>query len=335
MGESSCRARQGCAVHPFLRRTGGVLSMGNDDRGFALIMTLWVMVFLVVIVTSFALNSRWSLESTTNFKEETEAYYLALSGYDLALDFLMNDADMQIDYIDGEGRFHADKDHQAVGGRVSLFGGDVEIRITDEQSKWNINILPQDKLRQLLRYVGVAEDVQDELSDSLMDWIDPDALHHVKGAEDEYYREFGYRAKNKPLDTVEELLLVKGFSEDLLYGSERYQALSPYITVHGNNLLNVNTVSPEFMRMLGVSEIDIENVLSYRDTDSGGLTQVPSELVGFGINATMSSMLRVEVSAAVREGGVRYVITAVVRRIPAGQGFKLETVSWRENVLYS
>lgn len=305
------------------------------EKGFALIMTLWVMVFLVVVVTSFALSSKWSIESTINFKQETEAYYLALSGYDLALNYIMNDSNMQIDFIDQEGVFHVDTEHEPFRGKVPLYRGEVEIRITDEQAKININLITPERLRNVLEYIGVESDIQNTLIDSLADWIDPDDLHHANGAESDYYEEYGYKAKDRALDTVEELLLVKGYSDEILYGSDTYRALSPFLTVYGNNAININTVSAEVMRVLGISEVDIENVMSYRDPESGGLGQVPTNLFQYQLNATASSYLRVEVAAGLPESKIQYVVTGIVKRTPTTKGFRVETISWREHVLYS
>jgi general secretion pathway protein K len=298
-------------------------------------MTLWVMIFLVIVVTSFSLSTKWSIASTANFKQEAEAYYLALSGYDMALNYLMNDSDPQRDFIDQNGTFHVDTDHEPLPEKISLYNGDIDIKISDEQARLNLNMISPDRLRRLLQYAGVENDVQDEIVDSLADWLDPDELHHLNGAESDYYKEFGYPSKNRPLDTVEELLLVRGFSGELLNGSDTGKALSPFITVYGNNAMNVNTVGEEVMDILGVGQIDKENIVRYRNTESGGLSQVPPNLFLFGLNTAASTYLRIEISAGAKGSKIQYAITAIVRRLPAQNGFRVETVSWRQHVLYS
>lgn len=298
-------------------------------------MTMWVLVFLSVAVMSFTLSSRWSLASTNNFKQEAEAYYLALSGFDIAQNYLMNDKNTAIDFIDENGTFYVDREHEALPEKVQLYNGTVEIRITDEQARVNINRTNQNVIRSLLQYSGVESDKEDTLIDCLLDWIDQDDAHHLNGVEDEYYEDFGYRSKNGPLDTVEELLLVKDFSRELLYGSDDYNAMYPLVTTFGDGLYNVNTASRDFMRMLGVSEIDIENVMRYRDRESGGLSSVPSSLSTFGFRTTFSTFLRIEVTAEVKESGVKYIITAITKRVQKGNGYRLDTVFWREDVTYS
>lgn len=307
----------------------------EENRGFALIMTLWVMIFLIIMVTSFALASRWAMTSALNFKQETEAYYVALSGFDMATQYLMNDSNQAVDLVDSSGSFIVDREHPPLPETIDLYNGAVRIRITDEQAKLNLNMTSQQRLRRLLDYSGIEEDRQNEIVDSLTDWIDPDDLHRLNGAEDDYYEEFGYESKDSPFDVPEEILLVKGIDESVYNGSESYRGIGDFITVYGNNAMNVNTVSSEMLSILGLGPVEIDYIMSYRDQETGGLAQVPPSLAPYGLNTTASRYLRVEVESVIEASGIKYSITAVVKRVPALKGYRLETVSWREHVVYS
>ncbi len=92
-------------------------------------MTMWVLVFLSVAVMSFTLSSRWSMASTNNFKQESEAYYLALSGFDIAQNYLMNDNNKTVDFIDENGVFYIDRDHEPLSEKMQLYNGTIEIWI--------------------------------------------------------------------------------------------------------------------------------------------------------------------------------------------------------------
>jgi type II secretory pathway component PulK len=61
-----------------------------------------------------------------------------------------------------------------------------------------------------------------ELAASIIDWRDEDSEITPGGAEDEYYLLLPqpYNCKNSPLETVEEILLIKGASAELLYGED-------------------------------------------------------------------------------------------------------------------
>ena len=87
--------------------------------------------------------------------------------------------------------------------------------VTDEASKININTAGEDTL---LALGGMTP----ELVDALMDYRDADANTRPVGAEQDYYDQLPhpYVIKNGPLMTVEELLLVKGFTAPLVYGED-------------------------------------------------------------------------------------------------------------------
>jgi DNA uptake protein ComE-like DNA-binding protein len=87
--------------------------------------------------------------------------------------------------------------------------------LTDEAGKINLNTASEEML---LKLPGMTA----ELAASIIDWRDTDSDVTAGGAEDEYYllQPSPYHCKNGPFETVDEILLVKGASEDLLYGED-------------------------------------------------------------------------------------------------------------------
>jgi len=85
--------------------------------------------------------------------------------------------------------------------------------LVDETSKLDINAAGVDML---LRLPGMTEDV----AAAIVDWRDGDGNVTSAGAESEYYLSLPqpYVAKNEYFETVEELLLVRGVTMQLLYG---------------------------------------------------------------------------------------------------------------------
>ncbi|MCH5374078.1 MAG: type II secretion system protein GspK, partial [Planctomycetes bacterium] len=61
-----------------------------------------------------------------------------------------------------------------------------------------------------------------EIADAILDWLDEDDEPREFGAELEYYSSLSpaYAPKNGPLETVEELLLVRGVTPQLLFGAD-------------------------------------------------------------------------------------------------------------------
>ena len=93
-----------------------------------------------------------------------------------------------------------------------------EARITGEGGRLNLNLLlpggnpsepNKELLRKYLEVKGVDLNERDRMIDCLLDWVDPDNLVRLNGAEDEP----GYKPTNGPLKTLDELKRVKGWEE--------------------------------------------------------------------------------------------------------------------------
>jgi type II secretory pathway component PulK len=87
--------------------------------------------------------------------------------------------------------------------------------ITDEAGKLNLNTATLDMLSKL-------PDMTTELAASIIDRRDADSNITTGGAESEYYLMLPdpYECKNGPLETIEELFLVRGATKEILYGDD-------------------------------------------------------------------------------------------------------------------
>jgi DNA uptake protein ComE-like DNA-binding protein len=96
--------------------------------------------------------------------------------------------------------------------------------ITPESGKLNLNTATDAQLEQLLTPLLADLGVENapELIAALLDWRDADEDVRDGGAEAEYYATLTppYRPKNGVFDTVEELLLVRGFTAAILWGED-------------------------------------------------------------------------------------------------------------------
>ncbi len=106
--------------------------------------------------------------------------------------------------------------------------GDLRFGLENESGRLNPNMLCYANVSQsdegqaiLMGLPGMTE----EIADAILDWLDADDEVRPNGAETEYYSSLArpYAAKNGPLDSVEELLLVKGVTPELLFGRDRNQ----------------------------------------------------------------------------------------------------------------
>lgn len=304
-----------------------------DRRGIALMMVLWVLVLLSILSMNFLASTRWGSASVRNVKEDTQAFYLALSGYQEAMNYLASDKDLAIDFLDSEGNFWIDGETQPITGKRLTEDGEVEIWISDENGRININFANQDRLAKLFSYCGVKQEDLNTIVDSIMDWKDLDSEHHLSGAESDYYEalEDPYKAKNGLFDIPDEIALVKGLKPEYLHGTgEGGIAVLPLITTFGKNMVNINTVSKEVMEVLGLNIVEIETILKQRNKDYGGFRFIPQQFSARGLNTVATQNFRIEVFARISNSPIASRITGVLNRQPAAEGVKFRTIYWSE-----
>src|SRR5262245_11298672 len=100
--------------------------------------------------------------------------------------------------------------------------------LIDEASKINLNAMLQIDptgtvlYNMLMSIANTDSNMTADIADAIIDWIDTDDDPRANGAESSYYLGLSppYRAKNGPLESVEELLLVKGVTPQFLFGTD-------------------------------------------------------------------------------------------------------------------
>jgi type II secretory pathway component PulK len=87
--------------------------------------------------------------------------------------------------------------------------------VTDEASKINLNVAGEEILQEL-------PVMTPDLVDCLLDYRDSDDETRMGGAEQDYYDRltYPYLIRNGPLATLEELLLIRGFTASVVYGED-------------------------------------------------------------------------------------------------------------------
>jgi len=167
----------------------------SKSRGAALLLSLWALFLLAALVMSWALNidSRLNISGTENRILEAQA--MAASGAEVAIapTIKPNSPNLQ-------GKF---------GPRQSY-----SVRTTGEGGRLNINWLVAgenpariEMLRQYLEAKGIDLNERDRMIDCLLDWVDPDDLVRLNGAE----ASEGYQPANALLVRIDELKKVKGW----------------------------------------------------------------------------------------------------------------------------
>lgn len=202
------------------------LSPERKSKGIALLMVLWVITILSVIVLEFSFAMRTEVQITQNFQEELQLYAMAEGGIQRAVLELIYRHDPHIsqkrkpsptEEIPPEMR------EWVTDGReypLAYERGTCALRIVGEAGKVNINLVSEAMLRKIMANLGLEGEAKDVVVDSILDWRDPDDLYRIHGAENDYYHSLKepYDCKNGYLDSVDELLLVRGITPELFYG---------------------------------------------------------------------------------------------------------------------
>ncbi len=318
---------------PFPGRYPEVL---HDERGgVALVIVIWIIVVLIAIVGEFSYSMRTEINIARNFKEEEEAYQLALAGIEQAKLELLSAKTNAVVYLDEDNELvfgNDSEDKEKLERKKDLGNGSFTYTITDEDGKLNINTESLERLKYIFLETGIDITEVDTIADSVIDWRDPDDLHMLNGAEEDYYRSLDkpYSCKDGPLDSLDELLLVKGMKKEYLYGSKKeeenadeeqaYDGVEKYFTVYKSNGININTAPMAVLEAIfGVDAAT--NIMSQRDA---GPISMPM------FNGKISSEIITIISTGtVADGAIKRSIKTVVHK----KDRELETLYWNDNVI--
>lgn len=169
---------------------------------------------------------------------------------------------------------------------LELGGKEYSIFMEDEGGKLNINALVEkekDIFQRLLEVRGMNQQEAQVLTDCLLDWLDRDATPQPRGAESDYYESLPepYPCRNGPLESLEELTLVKGTSPEV------YEKIGRDLTIYGKELkININTASKEVVHaILGISLQQADEVVAFVKEKKGlkNLDELKDLFLKFGV----------------------------------------------------
>jgi len=128
-------------------------------------------------------------------------------------------------------------------------GGTIKVSIEDAQGRFNLNSVGTPANLQVLSRLLEVLRLDPQLANAVLDWIDSNSDALPGGAEDVDYLNLNppYRAANRPMASVDELRLIRGFD------AKTVAALLPYVTVlppAAVSEINVNTASPVVLAAL-------------------------------------------------------------------------------------
>ncbi|HEY7531991.1 MAG TPA: type II secretion system minor pseudopilin GspK [Nitrospiraceae bacterium] len=219
----------------------------RDERGVALLLALLVLALLVALILEFDAEARREYRDASGFRDNFKASILARAAVQAARAVLQQD--FLLDRQKGQ-QFDATTDIWAFPIKDYAIGdGLLNAQIEDERGKLNLNDLaalggidPNAKRTKVLRLKRLFEllQVNPDLVDGIVDWVDLNEVPEPAGAETLYYQSLrpAYRAANAPLQTLLELRLVKGMTPEII------NRLGKFVTVYppdGESRININT----------------------------------------------------------------------------------------------
>jgi len=339
---------------------------------------LWILVILTVLTVSLGRNTHVELSLVKHAIGKMKSKYIARAGFVYALERIREDsADAEAakqdtlyqcgvrlrdeespqeafgDVVVGDGHFDVGYFPGGEEGKKIYYGP------ADEERRININVLTSQNynvLAALIVVLGFDEETAKTVSSAVLDWKDEDdsPAETIYGAENDYYGSLAkpYKCKNRPFDSVEELLLVRGMTPEI------YDALKDHVTVfprQGILRVNFDTAPAAVLTALARAMSEklpdvalsdasalVDKILRYRPGEDGVLLtrdDRPVDLNEMSFNATernlflamsqfrtyTSDYLRVRVRGTEKSRGAQTVIEAVVYR------HDLSTLSWHRN----
>lgn len=254
-------------------------------RGSALILVLFVMVVLGLTALSFAYRAGLEHRSATQAAIEARLGAQAHSAVAIALARI---AESGSEFHHRAETWHA---HRHLGDELWLESWegatdyDTRYYVIDEEAKLHVLAASSEALETL----GLTA----EQIDSLFDWNDEQDSRRAEGADTSYYlqRTNAHRAKNAPVELLEELLTIRGFARDDYYGRDggawRFEHLGPgvdaeeleqafglvdLLTTYGDGRVNINTAPRRVLEVLPISPTAVDQIVGFRrfDGQSGG-----------------------------------------------------------------
>ncbi len=260
-------------------------SLARDNKGVVLILVLAVCALFYILIFNFKTDQRMEQDLSYNFRDSLQSQYLGNAGVEAAMSILAEDNN-EYDADDEDWAKFSQFMMVASGSLEDMI---IEGNITDECSKLDINSLVEPdndrykknafRAAQLKRLmvdileIDISDKEADDLIDNICDWIDMDNERQESGgAEDDYYQsqDEPYDCKDGPMDSSEEILLVKGMKKEWFYGTKEYQGIGKFITAGtgpmGKGVVNLNTASKEVLMSLAarIDEMTAEQIIDCR-----------------------------------------------------------------------
>ena len=168
-------------------------------------------------------------------------------------------------------------------------------------------------MKKLFEYLNINPD----LSLVIADWIDPDMEPRLADSE--------YAAKNTFLWSVDELRLIEGIDK------KTFDRISPYVTVFGDNQININTAEVPVLVSLNdnMTEAHANKIIDYRE-DSPFEDPAHVQLAGIELSIANTFMSRTTLKSSYFRITSTSTVNGITRIIESVMDTSMKIHFWRE-----
>lgn len=297
-------------------RTGPPIAPAGRQSGIALVLVLWILLLVTISTGAYTLMARMDVLEAHTLLWGTRARLAAEAGLNLAV-LSLRDPDEFTRWIP-DGRPYELRFQDAI----------LEIKVTDERGKLDINAVAEPALQQLFFNNGLDDDQAAKLAAAVKDWNDPDEMQRPNGAEEETYLASGLSVGpgNRSFVMVEELLQVLGMSWEL------FRVIEPGLTVFSEAGEPDPAYAPveALMALPDMTRDEALNFVAQRysqDAASGLGTALPSGQIAMARGRGLTYSIQAK---ATLPNGVWDQIEATIRLGGSPDGRAFQILRWRE-----
>lgn len=299
------------------------INPSQKNRGVAVLVALVAVTVLTMLAGAFAYSMKIETRLAANSNNDEKLLWIGRAGIERARWILAQEGNLpytSLNQIWAGGPGDGPETNGPLNG-ISLENfpvgeGTVSLKMTELESKINVNGADTALLTQILTTMGANAGDLSVVSDSIQDWTQPGNATRPAGAKSDYYLGLNppYEAKNGPIDDLSELLMIKGIDEAMFKGGSAgadqgaaFQhhhlgfgnapgqtpdypfGLADVFTPYSTGKVNLNTASATVLSVLpGMDAQSAEAVIKVRSgeggTDGSGAIRSLAQLTASGIS---------------------------------------------------
>lgn len=248
----------------------------RKKRGSVLIFALWILSLLVFFAVHIGLRSRQRIMFLSRLETRSRLHYVAEAGIKKAGAILKEELKQNGSKCSPYGKFFIYNNEEMFKGigvgngtcdvfypyyEGIQFKPEIRYGVIDEESKININFSDSETLRRLIQNVVMLKEEEAlRLAEAVLGWRELGKMELTGFYSDDFYAnlQYPYEPKKAEFEIIDELLLVQGFTYEIV------EKLKPFITIYGDGRVNINTAQRRVLMALGISGELADKILFVR-----------------------------------------------------------------------